>query len=242
MGILRTMHGVTGAAALSLDHRMLKFEGTGVVGMATGTAGVACGHGAGHGFAGDRMGIVAGGALHLAFRNRMVEGLGKGILHFAVALVAECWLLGLEQVLRALCIVNAVAADAAQFGFAMGRAQKVGMRLLVAAQAAGIQFAGRNLGRSKDLVLVAIAHGVLFASTVAGLAGGAFAVVHGGQLVMRIGGKFASLGGMAGGAGLLANKGIARRRLLGQQQTFACQQKQRQNGQRQGPQRPGARA
>src|SRR3954471_22202494 len=84
-------------------------------------------------------------ALHQALFHLVVERHVELRLGIRVALEAKLRLLNLQQLLRSLAVMNAVAAQAAHIVLAMGRAFEIRVLPLVAAQASRIDLFGRCL-------------------------------------------------------------------------------------------------
>ena len=132
---------------------------------------------------------MAVAALDQALVHAVVEGHIEGRLHVGVALEAERGLRGLEQVLRSLAGVDAMATDAAYPRLGVGRAQEVGMRTRVAVQALRVHLFGRGLGRIEDLGGVAARRDMRAAGAMAGLAGDPVIAMLQGQLAVRVVGE-----------------------------------------------------
>ena len=132
------------------------------------------------------MRVVAVGTLHQALFHLVVKGHGELRLDVGVALEAELRLRDLEQVLRIFAGVNAVAAHAADIGFTMAGALKVGVLVLVASQAARIHFLRCCLGRVEYFRDVSAALHMSPSGPVAVLARNAILAVRQGEPAVRV--------------------------------------------------------
>jgi hypothetical protein len=153
--------------------------------------------------------IVAVGTLDQSLVHLVMEGHGELRLDLHVALEAKLGLSRLQHMIRGWTrlgtCMNAVAAQAAHIALAVRRAQIVGVRALVAAQAHGVQIFGRGLSRAEYLGRVATIR-VRFASAMATFASDSGVTVLLGQLGVSVGAKPPGLFIVARCAGLAAHK------------------------------------
>jgi len=129
-----------------------------------------------------------------------------------MALEAQLRLFDLEQLLRRLAVVDAVASDAAHIALAMSSGFEVGVLSLMAAQAPRVYLLRGSLRRVEDLRSIAPAIHVCLPRSVAAFACGTGLSVHLSEPGMRIRGE--SLGNflVARRARLLPHK-VSRRRI-----------------------------
>jgi hypothetical protein len=97
--------------------------------------------------------------------------------------------------------MHGVAAQAAYVGLGVRRAEEVGMRGGVTAEAGLIHLLGGGCGQIEDLGLVAAGLDMRLARPMAALAGDAFAAMLQCQLGMRIGAELTRFLSVTGGAG-----------------------------------------
>lgn len=165
------------------------------------------------------MRVVAIGALHQSLFHLVMERHGELRLHVGMALEAEHRLSGFQQMLGGCARVNAVAANAADVAFAVGRALKVRVLALVATEARLVDFLCGAFGRVEDLGNVAAALDVRFTGTVAAFASHAGSAMHFSKLCMGIVGEPFRNFLMAGRAGVCAYK-VARSSFCGRGSWF----------------------
>ncbi len=124
------------------------------------------------------MGIVAIGTLDQPLFHLVMEGHRELRLDIRVALETQRRLRHLEQTLRILTGMNAVASEATHIRFAVARTLKVGVLTLVAAQTPGVHFFCSAFGGIEDLVDIAAAVDVSLSGSMAVFAGDAALAVH----------------------------------------------------------------
>ncbi len=153
-----------------------------------------------------------------------MEGHVERRLHIGMALEAKLRLRGLQQLRLRVTVMNAVATGATDAGLGMRRAQEVGMRSRVAAQAGRIQVLRRKLAQLNDLGNVAAALYVGLARPVTALAGRARAIVPQRKLRVRVVAELLGHIGVAGGANVRTDKvgGIGSRRVLRHSRLLFC--------------------
>lgn len=146
--------------------------------------------------------IVTIAAVHQAFIHFVMKGLSERRFGVRVAGVAELRLRYLEQVVFALRLMYAVAAQAVDSRLAVRGVLEIGVRADVAGQAFLVYLLSAAVAELEDLCHIAPGIDVRLARSVAVFAGHALAVMHQGHLGMRIGGELIDLFLVAGCAGL----------------------------------------
>src|SRR6185312_459388 len=147
----RTVRRVAADTTFRLDHRMLIGERAGRLAVAFRADRILVGGRAKILAVKRAVRIVAVAARDQAFLDAVMEGLRKRGLDVGVARKAKLRLLGLEQMLRRLGGVHAVATGAADALPCMLRAREVGVRPAVAAQAGRVDLRGRHFGEAANL-------------------------------------------------------------------------------------------
>jgi hypothetical protein len=150
--------------------------------------------------------IVAIAAADRAFVHWMMERHIEGRFGIGVALEAELGLFGLQQMLRRLRSVDAVAAEAADVGFGMRGAVEVGVRASMAAETSVVDLFGAHLAEAANLRDIATALDVSLAGTVAAFACHTLAGVFESETRMRIVSEFLHDVRVTGGAGILTDE------------------------------------
>jgi hypothetical protein len=148
--------------------------------------------------------IVAVRTFHEAFIHPVMEGHIEGRLDVCVALEAKGRLFGLEQDRLGSSFMHSVAANAANVGLGVRRAEEVGVSSCVATQAHCIHLFSSGCSRIENLSLVTTRLDMNFARTMAALAGDALATVLQRKFGVWIRVKFFRLICVAGCAGLRA--------------------------------------
>ena len=147
--ICGAVRGVAESASLGLYHGMFIDEGTGILLVAFDADGIVLRGRMGHAFLEGSVGIVAVSALHQAFIDFVMEGLGKGGFHIFVTGVAESWLWLLEQESLLFGLMNAMAVNAGNFCFAVCGAVETRVIALMALQTTLFHDFGRGLSEAK---------------------------------------------------------------------------------------------
>jgi hypothetical protein len=169
-GVLGTVRSMASQTPLGFDRDVFKDERPSRLGVALGADCVLVGRGLQVVGSKSAVHVVAIAARDQTFVHFVVERHIERRLNVGVALKAEGRLRSLQQHFFFLALMNAVAANAADVRFGVGRTIKVRVRSRVTGQALGVNLFGRVLRGIEYLGYVAAPGNVLSAGTVAAFA------------------------------------------------------------------------